>query len=402
MNKTIDINPALFSLSKTKKKRDNESKSKKLPIISPNILKNKLLKRIKEHKKRETDGLDKKQTDKTINVTTATELKPNLVDSLYNDEFNDSLNYLQTLSRQKKIDEDKYKNAVINKKKREDLERKTVKNYHSTGNPYVNVELPDELKETLITVNTEQFKIVNEPAMQVRLPLKSTNTLVSTDVPYGVLKGGNKPTYRSWNKTQKNVSTLPTSSYEQPKAVMTSERENRLNVLKEKLRSKQTIAANKPVTNAVALNSVSNDDIWMNKPMIVKPITNNLPATTPTTTPTTTPKPVVQTVPTKKIIKKTIHRKYTVGKSKIKRIVSVLLKDRGTRKQILGAYRDLKKKNINDVKKYLREHNLIKIGSNAPNDVVRKMFESAMLAGEITNNNQDTLLHNFMKDDKNM
>lgn len=400
MNKTIDINPALFSLSKTKKKRDNDSKSKKLPIISPNILKNKLLKRIKEHKKRETDGLDKKQTDKTINVTTATELKPNLVDSLYNDEFNDSLNYLQTLSKQKKIDDDKSKNAVINKKKREDLERKTVKNYHSTGNPYVNVELPDELKETLITVNTEQFKIVNEPAMQVRLPLKSTNTLaspnalVSTDVPYGVLKGGNKPTYRSWNKTQKNVSTLPTSSFEQPKAVMTSERENRLNVLKEKLRSKQTITANKPVANAVALNSVSNDDIWMNKPMIVKPITNNLPATTP--------KPVVQTVPTKKIIKKTIHRKYTVGKSKIKRIVSVLLKDRGTRKQILGAYRDLKKKNINDVKKYLREHNLIKIGSNAPNDVVRKMFESAMLAGEITNNNQDTLLHNFMKDEKNM
>ena len=264
--------------------------------------------------------------------------------------------------------------------------------------------MPDELNETLITVNTEQFKIVNEPAMQVRLPLKSTNalashnTLVSTDVPYGVLKGGNKPTYRSWNKTQKNVSNLPTSSSEQSKAVITSERENRLNVLKEKLRSKQTIAANKPVTNAVALNSVSNDDIWMNKPMIVKPITNNLPVTTPTTT----PKPVVQTVPTKKIIKKTIHRKYTVGKSKIKRIVSVLLKDRGTRKQILGAYRDLKKKNINDVKKYLREHNLIKIGSNAPNDVVRKMFESAMLAGEITNNNQDTLLHNFMKDDKNM
>ena len=35
-----------------------------------------------------------------------------------------------------------------------------------------------------------------------------------------------------------------------------------------------------------------------------------------------------------------------------------------------------------------RPDSLIKIGSNAPNDVVRKIYESAMLAGEITNNNK--------------
>ena len=104
----------------------------------------------------------------------------------------------------------------------------------------------------------------------------------------------------------------------------------------------------------------------------------------------------------KKINKKTIKRKYTLGKSNIKKTVAVLVKNRGTRKLVLNAQKDLKRKQINDIKTYLREHNLIKIGSNAPNDVLRKMYESAMLSGEITNNNAETLLHNFSKSDKEL
>jgi hypothetical protein len=428
-SKTIEINPLLFNLngfSKTKKNRgEKKTRSSSIPLISPNILKNKLLKRIKEykvneHKANEYNHLDKPKNNHTLDDDKKIEL------GKFTDEFNDSIEYLQTLSKQKKINDEKRNYETNMQKKREELFKKTIKqpysltslsnNYNSnTSLPNVNLDLPDELKESLPQVKNDFFKnIPNENQIKI-------NYKVDDNVPYGILKGGMKPTYRDWNKTQRKISgeiiqnqnSCSSSIISNP---LMNEREKKLSMLKEKLKQKQLHIQNQkniithnqdkiqesyttiPQTNTINNNEnilKSSIPIPSNKDSLVENSSFKIKNTHSQNNDSNNK---MNNLPIhKQIIKKTIRKKYTVGKSKTQKKVSVLLKDRHTRKRIIAAQRDLKKKPLNDVKIYLRNHNLIKVGSSAPNDVLRKLYETSMLTGEITNSNQDTLLHNFMK-----
>ena len=43
------------------------------------------------------------------------------------------------------------------------------------------------------------------------------------------------------------------------------------------------------------------------------------------------------------------------------------------------------------------KHGFIKVGTIAPNDVLRKMYESALLiCGDVHNHNKDNLMYNFL------
>ena len=324
--------------------------------------------------------------------------KPNLVDlSDYTDEFNDSINYLQTLSKQKKENDEKA-NVERNKQRmKDDLERRTLKNYQSllssptlassSNLPHVNIELPEELKQQLIDVNTTQFVMnaLNSQGAQTPIVL-SQPYKIDNGLPYGCLKNGVKPSYKEWNKTQRNmVVTNPNLSVVIDPNISpnVSERENRLQNLKNKIKEKQLVISNNTITTE---NPEQGKQVVIEENKTVE-ILDNRPETVEAT---------------KQILKRTIRKKYTLGKTKNNRTVGILIKDRNTRKQVLTAQRELKKKSVNDIKTYLKDHNLIKVGSNAPNDVLRKMYEASMLAGEITNSNSDTLLHNLLKDDKEL
>ena len=424
-NKKIDINPDLFNVGgslKTKKNRKRQQTQTIVPLISPNVLKNKLLKRIKEHKMNETENLvNNTKNISSTNVETNYS-KPNLVDlANYTDEFNDSIQYLQTLSAKKKVDDQK-RPSVIDK---------SPLVLDSTL-PVVNIDLPKELSVPLESINTSQMKF-NEPSI-------SLSTYKVDTLPYGCLKNGIKPTYKDWNKTQKNMvvtnpnlSLVVGSNINSNITSQVSERENRLQNLKNKIKEKQIMEQyNNNNNNGDNNNNNNQIQQFINTNQEQIPVTTNIIENNAISIIT----PVLnsqihnqehnisnqhhninseehninsqednidnQESNNRKFIKKTIRRKYTLGKFKNKNCVGILLKDRSTRKQVLTAHRELKKKSINDIKTYLKDHNLIKVGSNAPNDVIRKIYESSMLAGEITNSNKDTLLHNLMKDDKEL
>ena len=95
---------------------------------------------------------------------------------------------------------------------------------------------------------------------------------------------------------------------------------------------------------------------------------------------------------------RTIKRKYKLGKNGRK--ISVLLKDNKTRKKIKNEVQELKQKTIKEIRSFLQEKNMIKAGSIAPNNVLRKMYEDMYLTGNIENKNTDNLIHNYVNDDE--
>jgi len=170
-------------------------------------------------------------------------------------------------------------------------------------------------------------------------------SVTSKEPPYGNLKNGSKPTYAQYRQTlrrKKAKVTLAPLNIPTPSA----EVEKRQKKLEE-------------VRGRIAQASSPTDVIRM-------------------------------------INKKRTIKIFSLGKKGKK--VGVLIKSGKTRKIVKNEHIALKKHAITEIKNYLRKHNLIKAGSQAPEDILRKLYEDSFLAGDIYNRNAETLLHNYIND----
>ena len=438
--KQIVISPELFKM-KNNKTRKAGQKSAPVPMINPNVVKNKLLTRIKEHKKAEHSiNPNKPHNANTTGTSTTKNTNGRVNRSRFNpiiasqgaknpkDEFNDSLNYFSQLKQ----------NDII--------QRKTVKRYpdasQQASQPIVHLDLPTELQ------NIAPFVPPPPPVSSLPMNIKYN---VDQSVPYGCLKGGVKPTYKNLY-TRRNMPGQHATVTMQPQQQHNElARQQKLAELQQRIQQKPAIS----MSNAISVSSVPLTPPPLPPvplppvplppvpltpaPLTPAPLTStSLPKMNEIALPdslmdlfpelnngtnTVNEKRMEQTKKEEKMkkvlddvanaepitiedilppnkkkqkVQKTIKRRYTVGRNLKTNTVGVLIKDNYTRKMVMNAHKEMKKKTIHELKKELRGHNLIKAGCSAPNDVLRTIYEHSKLAGDIVNTNADMLMHNFV------
>jgi hypothetical protein len=386
--KIIQINPDLFQISKkTKKNRPEKQKiSIPKPIIGTSSIKHKLLNRIKQ-KKTEENNLNKKNILPKMPSEESNSGWGRMKDQYEEENENvEPSNEYDEKENELSSAIDYFDDISKREKEKEKLLNKTYKNRINACNnitPTLNnisLNIPYQLKSTL------------EPYTSVQNN-NNINSIVNNildDLPYGCLKGGMKPTYKKWINSVKNYSSMsntdridavrpPTPPKKRPEEKVFTENEYKESLFTEPDKHKENILKKQIDDKLKKIESEQrNLDDMDNE---IEPIGGD-------------------NVSDKKYVKKITKRKYTLGKSIKYRKVGVLIKGRQTKKNIINSHKKLKQTDIHHIKKYLKKHGILKIGSLCPDEILRKIYESVMLSGEVNNINKNTLIHNFLNDDE--
>lgn len=395
LKKKLTINPEFFKLKKTDEEKKPKTKKKILPNKSfkSNNLKKQLLEKIKNH-----------QIQKKINNDNKIEIKENNENQdVDENEFKSSLEYLENEYKKHKKNKSLKKRKLLGGNVQLSISNKsntpvytgnmddtniidfTDKHNNSLSNKIIvdnNVtDNKDNITQHTIIQPTVTKPIITQPTVTQPTVTKPTITqstitkpitqhinnnftqkkeppkiVLSEEPKWGNLKGGNKQTYSQYKKTIKHTKDTKDTN---PKIRIES---NPLSYLREKFSNRQKKLQS--LKNKFNNNTNSNNNI-------------------------------------KTQIKKLSKRTFKLGKHKEGGKVSILIKSGNTRKNIEKDIKQLSEHNINNMKKTLRKKNLLKFGSTAPDNLIKIMYETAILTGDISNNNNEIFMHNYLNDENN-
>jgi hypothetical protein len=366
--KSVKYNEDLFKIPSGTQKRKKAGKPPiKIKPVTNKTIKNKILDEIRKNQERHYKSLvDEAPIDKSKCLSNK---------GLFDNDFQKSVEFLQTFA---------------DKHKEETKLNKTIKSSHMGIEP---------INTNHVTGGNNTFsEIYTSPLQKVSTPS------------YGCLKNGNLPTYRNLcNRTLKNqvgessinvVSPLVSSS--SPLVSLASPLVPSSSPLVPSPSplvplASPLVPSSSPITGTLAHNGSSG----INEQPQQKSIAERIKSPTELLliekvkqkAESTKPKPI------NKKIKKILRRTYRTGKDQFRPRVSVLLPNKTIRRNVTTKSYLLKQTPIEEIRKTLLKQGFIKVGSSAPNDVLRKMYESVqMIGGEINNHNPDNLLYNFFND----
>jgi hypothetical protein len=345
--KTIQINPELFKVSNSSRKKQpatDGDKPSKIQIKSSfktqkqKTLRKNVLRMIREKQQEAYRELfDNKKPKPSVSVTKD--------ETSFNKDFDDSLNFFSSLAT--KIDAEE--KAPLNT---------TFKNMNSVLNentPVIHSSLPEAF--------------ISAPSVESPLVLPSVPRILPPPPKYGCMKNGALPTYRSYTRH------IPGGSMETHASSIRPDTESY---------TPPALSTPLQFVEKPFVPSVSESEKMQKFEKIHGGIIHDGEKKSDNK---------IKYLKQKKIFKRTYH----VGRSR--GAVGVLVSNKTIRTRISTQSQLLKQTPIQDVRKFLIKKGLIKVGTNAPNDVLRKMYESvSLVCGEIQNHNPENLLYNFIND----
>ena len=93
-------------------------------------------------------------------------------------------------------------------------------------------------------------------------------------------------------------------------------------------------------------------------------------------------------------------RTYRVGKSKVRPHVSVLLSSKTTRRNVTARLKELKTEPVTKVKQKLIRDGFVRMGTTAPENLLREIHRNVAMIGEVKNYSPDIMLYNLAMNDK--
>jgi len=364
MNKTISINPDLFKFPQKSATRKNRKGSDndvgKIKIKAPKIkaedgkrTKRALLKYIRN---KQENNLEKALSDQSKKAKNPI--------GVFNSDFAESLKYMTSVSQQHapKNHNKTLKNSSFVPTLSGSSIFPNIDENVSLSLPNVfDLPLYNAIQPTTISINptnttkSEKYKAQNNPPLIPPAPIKLTGgnmVFPNTAVPqYGCLKtGGQLPTYRAWKNRTRNNHTVASNGGINIPSNDTNDISKRLSEVKQNIQTFKNLKPKPKGRYAIKQRRIA-------------------------------------------------RRTFRLGKSRHYPRVSVLVSNKTLRNNVTNKIHEIKQTPIQEVKKYLMKRGFIKIGTIAPNDVLRKMYESvSLICGEIKNHNPEILMYNYFND----